>query len=237
VQETRLWDANAGATRPMRSKEEAMDYRYFPDPDLGALVVSREWLEDVAKTLPELPEPRARRLAATLGLPASDAELICMARPLADFFEAAAAAHPRNPKGIANWLLSELLAAVPDADRLEGRMPLPPAHLAALVSRIDDGTISGKIAKELLPAMLETGLSPDSLIAERGLVQVTDEAAIRDAISKVLEAHPAQVTTYRGGKAATFGWFVGQVMKATGGKANPAAVNKALREMLDAARV
>jgi aspartyl-tRNA(Asn)/glutamyl-tRNA(Gln) amidotransferase subunit B len=237
VQETRLWDANAGATRPMRSKEEAMDYRYFPDPDLGALVVAREWLEDVAKTLPELPEPRARRLAATLGLPASDAELVCMARPLADFFEAAAAAHPRNPKGIANWLLSELLAAVPDADRLVGRMPLPPAHLAALVARIDDGTISGKIAKELLPAMLETGRPPDALIAERGLVQVTDEAAIRDAIAKVLDAHPDQVATYRGGKAATFGWFVGQVMKATGGKANPAAVNRILREMLEPAPV
>ncbi len=237
VQETRLWDANAGATRPMRSKEEAMDYRYFPDPDLGALVVSREWLGDVEKTLPELPEPRARRLAATLGLPASDAELVCSARPLADFFEAAAAAHPRNPKGIANWLLSELLAVLPDADRQEGRMPLPPAHLAALVARIDDGTISGKIAKELLPALLETGRSPDALIAERGLVQVTDEAAIRDAIAKVLEANPSQVETYRGGKTATFGWFVGQVMKATGGRASPAVVNKLLHELLEPASV
>jgi len=232
AQETRLYDAGAGATRPMRGKEEAMDYRYFPEPDMGALVVERAWLEEVEKTLPELPGPRAERLAAELGIPAADAELACMARPIADFFEAAVRSHPSNPKGIANWLLNELLATMPDAERQAGRMPVPPAHLAALVARIDDGTISGKIAKELLPAVVATGKHPDALIAEKGLVQVTDESAIREAVAKVVGENPAQVATYRGGKAAALGWFVGQVMKATGGKASPAVVNKVLREML-----
>ena len=232
VQETRLWDANANVTRPMRSKEEAMDYRYFPEPDMGALVVDPAWLAEVARAMPELPAARAHRLETELSLPAADAELVCSTRPLADFYEAAVKAHPSNPKAIANWLLNDVLATMPDAERQEGRLPLSPEHLAGLVRRIDDGTISGKIAKELLFAVIETKKSPDDLIAEKGLVQVTDEAALRAAVAKVLEANPGQVATYRGGKAATLGWFVGQVMKATGGKASPAVVNRLLLEML-----
>jgi aspartyl-tRNA(Asn)/glutamyl-tRNA(Gln) amidotransferase subunit B len=234
VQETRLFDPGSGATRPMRSKEEAMDYRYFPDPDLGALVVDAAWLEAVAASLPELPEPRAARLAAALGLPASDAATLCATRPLADAFEEAVAAHPSNPKGIANWFLGDLLARMTDAERQEGHLPLAPSTVARLVERIDDGTISGKIAKELFPLLCETGRDVDDLIREKGLVQVTDEAPILAAVERVLEANPAQVAAYRGGKAAAFGWFVGQVMKATGGKASPALVNRLLRDRLDA---
>ena len=211
-----------------------MDYRYFPDPDLGVLVVDGAWRESVAASLPELPDARASRLAASLGLPPADAQVVCLSRPLADWYEAAVAAHPSNPKGLANWLLSELLARIPDADRQAGRIPLAPGRLAGLVARIDDGTISGKIAKELLGAMIETGKGADELIAERGLVQLSDEGLLREAVSNVIARSPEQVATYRGGKTATIGWFVGQVLKATGGKANPALVNRLLREALDA---
>ena len=211
-----------------------MDYRYFPEPDLGALVVDDGWRDEVARALPELPEPRARRLAAAYGLPEKDAEALCLSRPFADYFESAVAAYPSNPKGVANWLLGDVLAVMTDADRQAGRMPLPAAHLAALVARIDDGTISGRIGKELLPLLVESGKAPDALIAEKGLVQVTDEGALREAVAKVVAASPAQVAAYRAGKTATLGWFVGQVMKATAGKASPAVVNRLLKEALDA---
>ena len=234
VQETRLFDPGNGATRPMRSKEEAMDYRYFPDPDLGPLVVDAAWSAQVAAALPELPEPRAARLASTLGLPPSDAATLCTTRPLADAFEEAVALHPSNPKGLANWFLGDLLARMTDADRQEGRLPVAPAVLARLVARIDDGTISGKIAKDLFPLLCEDAADVDALIREKGLVQVTDEGAIRGTVEKVVAANPAQVAAYRGGKAAAFGWFVGQVMKSTGGKASPTLVNRLLRETLDA---
>jgi len=234
VQETRLFDPGSGTTRPMRSKEEAMDYRYFPDPDLGPLVVDAPWREAVAAALPELPEPRAARFASTLGIPPSDAATLCATRPLADAFEEAVALHPANAKGIANWFLGDLLARMTDADRQEGRLPVPPATVARLVARIDDGTISGKIAKELFPLLCDEGADVDTLIREKGLVQVTDEGAIRGTVAEVVAANPAQVAAYRGGKAAAFGWFVGQVMKATGGKASPALVNRLLRETLDA---
>ena len=210
-----------------------MDYRYFPDPDLGALVVDAAWKADVAAAMPELPRARAARLAGALGLSAADAELVCLSRPVADFYEAAVAAYPKNPKALANWLFSELLARMSDADRHEGRMPVAPETLAALVRRIDDGTISGKIAKDLLGELIATGRSVDALVKERGLVQISDEGAIRDAVAGVLAGHPAQVATYRGGKTVSFGWFVGQVMKATGGKANPEVVNRLLRQALD----
>ncbi len=233
IQETRLWEPGSGVTKPMRSKEEAMDYRYFPEPDLGSLVVGAAWRDSVAAALPELPAVRRARLAAALGLPPADAEGICVSRPLADWFESAVAAHPGNPKALSNWLLSELLARMSDADRQAGRVPLAPGALAQLVARIDDGTISGKIAKELLPELIASGSTPDALIADKGLRQVTDEGPIRDAISAILLANPAQIATYRGGKTAAFGWFVGQVMKATGGKASPGLVNKLLKESLD----
>ena len=233
VQETRLFEPATGATKAMRSKEESMDYRYFPDPDLGALVVDAAWKADVAAAMPELPRARAARLASAFGLPAGDADLVCLSRPLADFYEAAVAAYPKNPKALANWLLSELLARMSDADRHAGCMPVAPGTLAALVRRIDDGTISGKIAKDLLSDLIATGRPVDDLVKEKGLVQISDEREIREAVAAVLADHPAQVATFRGGKTASFGWFVGQVMKATGGKANPEVVNRLLREALD----
>jgi aspartyl-tRNA(Asn)/glutamyl-tRNA(Gln) amidotransferase subunit B len=233
VQETRLFEPASGATKTMRSKEEAMDYRYFPDPDLGALVVDEAWKREVAAAMPELPEARAARFTSAFGLPAADADLVCLSRPLADYYEAAVAAHPKNPKALANWLLSELLAKMSDADRHAGRMPVAPAVLAALVRRIDDGTISGKIAKELLVDLIATGRPVDDLVKEKGLVQISDEGPIRDAVAKVLADNPAQVATYRGGKAAAFGWFVGQVMKALAGRGNPGVVNRLLRDALE----
>lgn len=211
-----------------------MDYRYFPDPDLGPLVVDAQWGAQVAASLPELPEPRAARFVSALGLPPSDAATLCATRPLADAFEEAVALHPSNAKGIANWFLGDLLARMTDADRQEGRFPVAPAAVSRLVARIDDGTISGKIAKELFPLLCEDGADVDTLIREKGLVQVTDEGAIRGTVEAVVAANPAQAAAYRGGKAAAFGWFVGQVMKASGGKASPALVNRLLRETLDA---
>jgi len=233
VAETRLFDPGSGTTRPMRSKEEAMDYRYFPDPDLGALVVDDAWRSAVAASLPELPEAREARFSAALGLSAGDAATLCATRPLADAFEEAVSLHPSNPKGVANWFLGDLLARMTDADRQEGRLPVAPADVARLVARIDDGTISGKIGKELFELLAGGARDVDALIREKGLVQVTDEAPLRAAVEAVLEASPAQVAAYRGGKTASFGWFVGQVMKATGGKASPALVNRLLRERLD----
>ena len=233
TQETRLFDPATGATKTMRTKEEAMDYRYFPDPDLGTLAVDPAWVAEVKASMPEMPEARAARFASKYALPASDAELLCSARPLADWFEAAARAHPSNPKAVANWLLSDLLGRMSDADRQAGRVPVPPERLAALIALIDGGTISGRIAKEILPDMIATGKAPSDLVEEKGLVQISDEGALQEAVSKVIADNPAQAAAYRGGKAATFGWFVGQVMKATGGKAAPQLVNRLLKEELE----
>jgi len=233
VQETRLFDPASGATKTMRSKEEAMDYRYFPDPDLGTLVVDAAWIAAVRASMPELPEARVERLAATYALPAADAALLCSSRPLADWFEAAAAAHPSNPKAVANWLLSDLLGRMSDADKQAGRVPVAPKSLAGLVALIDAGTISGKTAKEILTKMIETGRSAPDLVSSMDLFQISDEDELRGFVRDVLAASASQVAAYRGGKAATFGWFVGQVMKATGGKAAPAVVNRLLKEELE----
>ena len=158
---------------------------------------------------------------------------MCLSRPLADFYEAAVAKHPGNPKAIANWVLSELLARMSDADRHAGRLPVAPETLAALVARIDDGSISGRMAKELLPDLIATGRTVDDLVKEKGLVQISDEGSIRNAVAKVVGNHPEQVATYRAGKTATLGWFVGQVMKALQGQGNPGVVNRLLRDALD----
>ena len=233
VQETRLWHPETATTRPMRSKEEAMDYRYFPDPDLGTLVVDEEWIRSVRESLPELPDARVARLTGELGIPGADADTIGVSRPLADWFEEAVRAHPSNPKGIANWLLSELLSRMGDTDRQAGRVPVAPAALARLVARIDDGTISGKIGKELLPLMVESGKEPDDLIREKGLVQVTDEGEIRAVVEAVVAGNPQQAAAFRAGKTQALGWFVGQVMKASAGKASPAIANRLLKELLE----
>lgn len=232
--ESRLFDPASGATHPMRGKEETEDYRYFPEPDLGPLVLDSARLEALAASLPELPETREARLVAELGLSPADAATLCATRPLADAFAEAVALHPSNARGVAAWFLGDLLARMGDSDRQEGRLPVPPAELARLAARVDDGTISVRIAREVFGLLCGGAGTVDGLIRERGLVQLTDEGPIRAAVEAILAANAAQVAAYRGGKSAAFRWFVGQVMKATAGKASPAVVNRLLRERLDA---
>ena len=235
VQETRLWDAEREQTRSMRSKEFAHDYRYFPEPDLPPLVVGEDWVEDVRRRLPELPAPRRARFERDLGLPAYDAEVLTARRDVADYYEAALARH-RNPKAISNWVMESVLRIVRE-QKLDERLritawPVAPENLAALVALIDAGTISGKIAKTVFEEMVASGKPPAAIVAARGLVQVTDRAAIDGAVERVLAAHPDKVAAYREGKDKLFGFFVGQVMKATDGKANPKQVNELLQKRL-----
>jgi aspartyl-tRNA(Asn)/glutamyl-tRNA(Gln) amidotransferase subunit B len=235
VQETRLWDADRDVTRPMRSKEFAHDYRYFPDPDLPPLVVDEAWVAEVRRQLPELPATRRARFANELGLPTTDAEVLTARRDVADYYEAALAVHP-NPKALANWVMESILRIVRER-KLDERLritqwPVAPGDLADLVAAIDDGTISGKIAKAVFDEMAATGKPPRPIIAERGLVQLTDSAAIGAAIDRVLGENTGKVAEYRAGKDKLFGFFVGQVMKATEGKANPKQVNELLKERL-----
>ncbi|MBV9621742.1 MAG: Asp-tRNA(Asn)/Glu-tRNA(Gln) amidotransferase subunit GatB [Gammaproteobacteria bacterium] len=232
VQETRLYDPDKGETRPMRSKEEANDYRYFPDPDLLPVVLSEEFIEEVRRTLPELPDEKARRLQHDYQLSAYDAGVLSASRELAAYYEEVVRAVPREPKLAANWVMGELAAAL-NKENLEvtsGR--LPAERLGGLLTRIADGTISGKIAKEVFESMWASGASADSVIAEKGLRQITDSAAIEKVIDEVMAKNPAQLGEYRAGKDKLFGFFIGQVMKATGGKANPAQLNELLRRKL-----
>jgi aspartyl-tRNA(Asn)/glutamyl-tRNA(Gln) amidotransferase subunit B len=237
VQETRLWDPDREETRSMRSKESAHDYRYFPDPDLLPLEVSREWVAAVQAEMPELPDARRARFVAAHGLPAYDAEVLTARKDIADYFEAAVRAHP-NPKAISNWVMGDLLRIVRERKLDEALVirawPVSPAHLAAMVRLIDDDTISGKIAKTVFEQMVATGQAPDAIVAAEGLSQVSDTAAIDAAIAAVLEANADKVAEYRAGKDKLFGFFVGQVMKATQGKANPGKVNALLKQRLGA---
>ena len=234
-QETRHWDAERGRTMSMRSKEDAHDYRYFPEPDLLPLEVDRGWIEELRSGLPELVAERRARFESAYGLPAYDAEVLTARRDLADYFEAAVAKHA-SPKAIANWVMGEVLRVVherklDDALKIED-WPVAPGRLAGLVALIDKGTISGKIAKTVFEEMIASGESAEAVVERKGLVQVTDEGAIADAIRGVLAASADKVAEYRSGKDKLFGFFVGQVMKATAGKANPALVNEILKREL-----
>jgi aspartyl-tRNA(Asn)/glutamyl-tRNA(Gln) amidotransferase subunit B len=235
AQETRLWDADRERTRSMRSKESAHDYRYFPEPDLLPLEVCEEWVAEIRAGLPELPDARRERFVREYGLPTYDAEVLTARKDVADYFEAAVRAHA-NPKAISNWVMGDLLRLIRDR-KLDTALvirdwPVAPAHLATLVRLIDDDTISGKIAKTVFERMLESGQTPERIVAEQGLGQVTDTSAIDAAIASVLAANADKVAEYRGGKDKLFGFFVGQVMKATQGKANPQKVNDLLRQRL-----
>jgi aspartyl-tRNA(Asn)/glutamyl-tRNA(Gln) amidotransferase subunit B len=231
VQETRLWDPDRGETVSMRSKEEAHDYRYFPEPDLPPLVVDAGWIEEVRRSLPELPAERRRRFVAQYGLPEYDAGVLTLSREIADYFEAAAA-ECGNPKAASNWVMTEVLRKQKEDDRPLAECPVSPSRLAETIRLIDAGTISGKIAKEVFEKMWATGEGPRAIVEREGLLQVSDEGAIGAAIAEIVAANPGQVDTYRSGKAATFGWFVGQVMRRMEGKANPQLVNKLLRQAL-----
>lgn len=230
-QETRLWDERANETRVMRSKEEAHDYRYFPEPDLPPLIVSDDFIESVRTAMPELPEARRRRFTEQYGLSFSDASQLTSERTLADYYEKAAEVSG-NPRTAANWIRSELLRELETADLNAAASPVSPENLGQLVRMIEEGKISGKQGKEVLIEMFKTGKSAAAIVEEQGLVQVSDTSEIDAIIGRVLESNAPQLESYRAGKESLFGFFVGQVMKASQGKANPKVVNDRLREKL-----
>ena len=232
VQETRGFDADSGTTRLLRSKEEAHDYRYFPEPDLPPLVLSRERIESLRAELPELPWQRRARFVAEYGLSAADAQVLTATRELADYFETAAAALPANPKGIANWVMGEVLRDLKER-RVEISRSMPPAHLAALVGMVDDGRLSNSAAKEVFAAIRESGEEPPAAVERLGLAQVSDASQIERWIDEVIEQNPGQVGQYRSGKIQVLGFLVGQVMKRSGGRAEPKAVQQFLRQALE----
>jgi aspartyl-tRNA(Asn)/glutamyl-tRNA(Gln) amidotransferase subunit B len=228
-QETRLYDPREGETRSMRSKEEAHDYRYFPDPDLLPLALDRAWVDGIRATLPELPDDKKARFMSQYGLNAYDAGVLVAERDTADYFEAAAAG--RDAKLVANWVMGDLSAAANTAGKTVATAGVAANHLGELAGLISDQTISGKIAKDVFAIMLETGQNPSRIVAERGLRQVTDTGAIEAAIEAVIAANPAKVEEVKA-KPKMLGWFVGQVMAKTQGKANPQAVNDLLKSRL-----
>jgi aspartyl-tRNA(Asn)/glutamyl-tRNA(Gln) amidotransferase subunit B len=232
VQETRLYDADRDETRSMRAKEEANDYRYFPDPDLLPLVIDSTFIDEAASELPELPDARRRRFCAQYGLSEYDANLLTASRDLADYFESVALL-TANPKLAANWVNGDLAAALNKAGKEIGESPVSARMLAELLRRIQDRTVSGKLAKQVFEAIWNGEGDADTVIDARGLKQITDASAVGAVIDEILAANPAQVAQYRSGKDKVLGFFVGQVMKATKGKANPPLVNALLKHKLE----
>ena len=232
IQETRLFDPNTGTTRSMRGKEEAHDYRYFPDPDLVPVIVDEAWINEVRSLLPELPEAKRARFAAELGLSEYDAEVLAASRELAAYFEATVALFPQ-PKTVSNWVMGEVTRALNEDCRGIADSPVTPAQLAALLKLMEQGTISGKIAKTVFDEMYKTGKEPAEIVAEKGLTQVSDTGAIEAIIDDVLSKEAGQLAEYRSGKDKLFGFFVGQVMRASKGKANPTLVNEILLKKLN----
>jgi len=232
VQETRLYDSDRGETRSMRTKEEANDYRYFPDPDLLPLEVTPELIEDVRAELPELPDAKKARFVVEHGLTVYDAGVLTASRELADYYEAVAA-ETGDAKLAANWVMGDLSGALNKAGLDITESPVGPGQLAGMLRRVVDGTISGKIAKDVFEALWNGEGDADTVIEARGLKQVTDTAAIEAMVDEVIAANPGQLEQYRAGKTKLMGFFVGQVMKASGGKANPQTVNEVLKRKLD----
>ncbi|MDR1946492.1 MAG: Asp-tRNA(Asn)/Glu-tRNA(Gln) amidotransferase subunit GatB [Desulfovibrio sp.] len=232
VQETRLFDADAQETRAMRSKEDAHDYRYFPNPDLPPILVDPARVEEWRRDMPELPGPRAARFAADYGLPEEDAALLATDKDTADYFEAAASLSG-NPRRIAALMRGELLRECASAGLKAGGAPMTPALLAELARMVDGGAISARTAHEIFPELFAAGVSPEEFAAERNLGQLSDSGEIEAAVDGVLAGYPAEVAGYKGGKTKLLSFFVGKVMAGTGGKANPAVVNELLRSKLD----
>jgi aspartyl-tRNA(Asn)/glutamyl-tRNA(Gln) amidotransferase subunit B len=233
AQETRLFDSGNGTTRPMRSKEFAHDYRYFPDPDLLPLTLDADWVEEIRKTLPELPDEKKDRFMRDFGLPAYDAGVLVAERETAAYYESAVAGGKKgDAKIIANWVIGDLFAGLNRSGKSIVDSPVSAADLAGLVGLISDGTISGRIAKEVFEIMFETGRPAAAIVEEKGLRQVSDEGAIAAAVDQVLAGNADKLAEYKAGKDKLFGFFVGQVMKATGGKANPALVNELLKKKI-----
>ncbi len=230
VQETRLFDPGSGETRVMRSKEEAHDYRYFPEPDLLTLQVDRAWIDEVARGVPEMPGPRVERYKQ-LGLAPADAEALVATRELSDYFDAVAA--EANPRAAANWVRNEVLRVLHEKKIELPQFSVTPAMVAKLIALVEGGAIGGKAAKEVFEEMIATRDAPEAIVERRGLLQIVDPAVIRDAARRVIEHHPQQVEQYRGGKQQLFGFLVGQLMKETRGKAKAELANQILRKMLD----
>ena len=233
VQETRLWDADRGYTRSMRSKEFAHDYRYFPEPDLVPLKLDAAWIDEIRRVLPELPRARRQRFVAAYGLPAYDAALLTQSRALAEYYEAAVRDFPQ-PKLVSNWVMSDLLRELPgDDERAIEQATVTPSRLAGLLRLIDDGTISSKIAKTVFETMVRTGEEAAAIVRREGLTQVADAGALAAMVASAIAGNPKAVEDYRKGKTAAAKAFVGQVMKASGGKANPAMVSKLVEAELE----
>ncbi len=230
-QETRTFDPATGKTYTMRTKEEAEDYRYFPDPDLLPLVLDRKWIEEIRANMPELPNQRLERLLSQYGISEYEAKIFVQHKELGDFFESAVKAYD-EPKMIANWLLNDLLGLLNEKQVSIENSPVSPENLAQLVKLIKENVISTKIGKEVIKEMVETGKSASQIVEERGLKQITDEGAIREIVQEVIKNFPEEVERFKNGEEKLIGFFVGQVMKATKGKANPKLVNQILREVL-----
>jgi aspartyl-tRNA(Asn)/glutamyl-tRNA(Gln) amidotransferase subunit B len=240
VQETLLWDADRGVAMPMRSKEEAHDYRYFPDPDLGPVLVDERWIADVRALLPELPVSRRDRFIGQFGLPRYDADVLTAEKGVADYFETGVAAlscistadRRENAKAVSNWVMTEVLRVVGEKHIPVDDFPVSPERLAAMIALIRNGTISGKTAKGVFEEMLSSRDTPMQIVERRGLLQVSDSAAIGLVVARVIETFPAQVQKYLDGNEKLSGFFVGEVMKETGGRANPGIVNELLQRTL-----
>ena len=230
IQETRLWNVDRGISESMRGKEEAHDYRYFPDPDLVPLVIEEAWIDEIRETMPELPREKKQRFINQYNIPEYDAAILTATRQLADYFEACVGLGPQ-PKAVSNWIMGDILRHVPDTRDI-GLFPVTPAHLADMLMMVEKGTISGKIAKTVFEDMVLSGKMPQAIVAEKGLVQVSDSAALEQAIQEVLDAQADKVADYRSGNENIFGFLMGQIMKATKGKANPQMVNDLLKKKL-----
>ena len=229
IQQTLLWNPDKGVTEPMRGKEEAHDYRYFPDPDLVPVEIDDAWIAQVQDEMPELPDARRQRFMEEMNLPEYDATILTASRDLADFFEAVLADY-NNPKKVSNFIGTELLREYP-AERMDA-CPVTPGQLASLLAMVDKGTISGKIAKTVFTDMLASGADPEQIVKDKGLVQMSDEGELVALIREIIEANPAQAQQYRDGKTKVIGFFVGQLMQKTRGKANPQLANKLFRQEL-----
>ena len=232
VQETRLWDPDNNKTTSMRGKEEAHDYRYFPDPDLLPLAIDDTWINTVKKSLPELPDAKKKRFMDQYELPSYNAELLTSDRELADYFENCTRIFP-HPKQVSNWVMGSLLGLLNTQEKNIEDSPVAAGDLARLLALVEDGTISGKIAKTVFDQMARTGMPAEQIVEEKGLVQITDTNALEDWVLKIISSHPKEVKAYKNGKTKLMGFFVGQIMKETRGQANPKMVNEILKQKLE----
>ncbi|TNF55318.1 Asp-tRNA(Asn)/Glu-tRNA(Gln) amidotransferase subunit GatB, partial [bacterium] len=231
IQETRLWNVNKGITEPMRSKEEAHDYRYFPEPDLVPVDIENSWIERIKATIPELPDVKCKRFVKEYKLPEHNAELLTLERSMAEWFEKAVK-QGGDPKSVSNWMMGDLTRRLNEDNRQINEIDFQPGQLVRLLKLIEKGTISGKIAKTVFDEMYKTGEDPDIIVKERGLIQISDASDIEPLIDEILEKNPKEIERYRAGEQKLMGFFVGQIMKASKGKANPQTVNELLKKKL-----